>query len=163
MMTLIRQSLAKLRRGRESILKTRVLRALALHRRGEARPDGLELKAMSTTMRIEWFARDIHPWERGANPTRRDRLFAQQCLSDVDAAISRLFAEIPELDAVEVRVFHRDSALPLMAGIVNKVDLMPDRHAAPGMKLKTLGITFKMTNWNLEPLRALDTGSGSGV
>jgi hypothetical protein len=152
----LRQALARFRRGRECILKGRVLRALALHRRGEVRPDGLELKAMSTTMRIEWFARDIHPWERTADPARRDRLFAEQCLRDVDATISRLFREIPELDTLEVRVFHRGSASPLMAGTVNKGDLMPPGRGAPGMKLKTLGVTFKMSNWQLEPLQALD-------
>jgi hypothetical protein len=157
----LRQALARFRRGRECILKSRVLRALALHRRGEVRPDGLELKAMSTTMRIEWFAREIHPWERGSDPVGRDRLFAEQCLRDVEAAISRLFQEIPELDALEVRVFHHGSAYPLMAGIVNKGDLMPPGPGSPGMKLKTLGVTFKMSNWQLEPLQALDSDSGS--
>jgi hypothetical protein len=160
---LLRQALARFRRRRECILKSRVLRALALHRRGEVRSDGLKLKAMSTTMRIEWFARDIHPWERGANPAHRDRLFVEQCLRDADATISRLFEEIPELDALEVRVFHHGSASPLMAGIVNKGDLMQPRREAPGMKLKTLGVTFKMSNWQLEPLQALDADSGSGA
>src|SRR5580700_11852234 len=131
----LRQALARFRQKRECILKSRVLRALALHRRGEVRPDGLELKAMSTTMRIEWFARDIHPWEPVVDPARRERLFAEQCLRDVDATITRLFQEIPELDALEVRVFHHDSAFPLMAGIVNKGDLIPPGRGALGMKL----------------------------
>jgi hypothetical protein len=116
-------------------------------------------------MRIEWFARDIHPWERGADPARRDRLFAEQCLGDVDATISRLFREIPELGTLELRVFHRGSPLPLLAGIVNKGDLMQLQlgRGAPGMKLKTLGVTFKMSNWQFEPLPAVDADGGSGA
>ncbi len=156
-----RHAFEKLRRGRECILKSRVLRALALHDRGEVRADGLELKAMSITMRIEWFARDIHPWDRGADRGRRERLFADQCLRDADAAIYRLFDEIPELDTLELRVFHRELASPLLTGMVNKSDLIPkEERGALGMKLKTLGITFKMSNWQLEPLSACDPDGG---
>jgi hypothetical protein len=62
-----------------------------------------------------------------------------------------------------VRVFHHDSAFPLMAGIVNKGDLIPPGRGALGMKLKTLGVNFKMSNWQLEPLQALDADGGPGA
>lgn len=161
---IFRHAFEKLRCGRESILKGRVLCALALHRRGEVRADGLELKAMSTNIRIEWIARDIHPWDRGWDRACRERLFADQCLRDADAVIHRLFEKIPELDTLELRVFYRGLANPLLAGMVKKSDLIPkEERGALGMKLKTLGVTFKMSNWQLEPLSVGDPDSGSNT
>jgi hypothetical protein len=37
--------------------------ALALHRRGEARSDGLSLVGFSMKLSVSWRARDIHPWD----------------------------------------------------------------------------------------------------
>ena len=63
-------------------------RALALHLRGEVRKDGLRLKKLSTRLEIEWWARDIHPWDRHEAPDQRAWLFFRQSLSDTEAAIT---------------------------------------------------------------------------
>jgi hypothetical protein len=78
--------------------------ALALHHRGEARRDGLNLIQASHHLEIEWHARDVHPWDRASKkPGDREFLFAQQSIADTDAALSRLFNELPEIDVIEFR------------------------------------------------------------
>jgi len=101
-------------------------------------------------MRVEWTAREIHPWDRGLDRQLREQLFAQQCLRDVDAAVNRIFDEVPEIDALEVHVLHDGS--PLLEGLVRKTDLASLRHGSPRMNLKSLGIRFQMSNGRLEPL-----------
>jgi hypothetical protein len=138
----------------EGTFVARVQRAIALHRRGEARTDGLRLIALSTTMRVEWVARDIHPRDRKFRRERAQRLFSQQCLDDTDAAIGRLFEEMPDLDILEIRVLREACGPPLLAGVINRDQVKPVTNLAPGMKLKTLGIRFQIVNWQLEPLSA---------
>lgn len=130
----------------------KVERALALHRRGEARSDGLQLTLAKTTLRVEWLARDVHPWDRGLPAVQSERLFAEQCLADTDAAISRLFAEIPVLDAIEVRVRRQPSQPPLLAGIVHRKDLREPSPRSTSMRLRSLGLMFRMVDLQLEQI-----------
>jgi hypothetical protein len=141
---------------RASDVPTRVRHALALHRRGEARTDGLELRGIRTTMHLEWRARDVHPWDRNINRARREQLFTQQCLEDTADAIVRLFSEIPELGSLEIRVFRELADAPLLTGVIIRSKLEFPRRAAPAMWLKTHGVKFHMSGWRLEPLAAAD-------
>ena len=134
----------------------KIERALALHRRGEARADGLRLTSAKTTLHIEWLARDVHPWDRGLPLDQTERLFSQQCLADANAAISRLFAEVPVLDAIEVLVRRDPSQAPLMAGVVKRSDLYRSAGASIAMRLRSLGLKFRMHNMQLEPSDASD-------
>jgi hypothetical protein len=129
----------------------KIERALALHRRGEARSDGLQLTSAKTTLHIEWLARDVHPWDRGRSRDQTERLFSEQCLADANAAISRLFAEVPVLDAIEVRVLRDPAQAPLLAGVVKRSDLYRPASASIAMRLRSLGIKFRMHNLLLEP------------
>lgn len=63
-------------------IRRRVIKALALNQRGEARRDGLALNYFRDRLEIEWQARNIHPWDRDLPPARVARLFAEQCLDD---------------------------------------------------------------------------------
>ena len=120
----------------------KIERALALHRRGEARSDGLQLTSAKTTLHIEWLARDVHPWDRGRSRDQTERLFSEQCLADANAAISRLF---------------RDPAqAPLLAGVVKRSDLYRSAGASIAMRLRSLGLKFRMHNMRLEPTDLAD-------
>jgi hypothetical protein len=74
--------------------------ALALQRRGEVRGDGLTLTQVSHHLEIEWRAREIHPWDRVSESEERELLFSEQSVADTDAALSRLFDKLPELDVI---------------------------------------------------------------
>ncbi len=143
------------RRGgpsRTNYLLARVQGALALRPRAAMRSDRLELTAIKTTMRLEWVARDIHPWDRWTQQPQAERLFARQCLADAEAAIMRLFDQMPEVDEIDLSVLRRPTEPPLLTGIVNRRDLELSRRGSPAMKLKTLGLKFRMYDSRLEPL-----------
>jgi hypothetical protein len=130
----------------------KVERALALNERGEVRSDGLQLVAAKTTLRIEWLARAIHPWDRDLPEGRAEPLFSQQCLDDASAAISRLFAEIPILEAIEVSVRRDVSHLPILSGTVHRDSLRSCHYPPVGMRLRAIGLTFRMNNLCLEEI-----------
>jgi len=107
--------------------------ALALHRRGEVRRDGLNLISASSHLKIEWHARDVHPWDRGTEEGEREVLFADQSIADTDAALFRLFNELPEVDVIEFRVIHPDSGQRILAGTVER-SVPP---GSPGLSVRT--------------------------
>lgn len=118
-------------------------RALALHTRGEVRPDGLQITAAKATLRVEWLAREIHPWDRDVAPDEAQRLFSEQCLDDADAAIARLFAEIPVLHSLEVCVRRSESGPPLLKGTVERKEVYGYRHLSVGMRLRSMGLSVE--------------------
>jgi len=77
----------------EDGLAVRVRHAIESRRHGEAKGGGLKLAALSTVLRVEWMAREIHPWEQNSWQDQKDRLFTEQCLEDTLAVIERLFKE----------------------------------------------------------------------
>jgi hypothetical protein len=131
-------------RERSRIFKTQVFwrrieRALALHQRGEVRSDGLRLTSAKTTLFVEWLARAIHPWDRDLPADKAERAFTQQCVDDTGAALSRLFAELPMLDSIQVRVRRHPSHPPLLSGIMQRDCLKDTHHTSIGMKLRAVG------------------------
>jgi hypothetical protein len=129
----------------------KVERALALNQRGEARSDGLEMTSAKTTLRIDWLAREIHPWDRDLPTETAERLFSQQCLDDASAAITRLFAEIPVLDSIELCVRREISGPTILSGTVYRYDsLRANDYASTGMRLRAIGLSFRMSNLCLE-------------
>ena len=133
----------------------KIQRALALNQRGEVRSDGLQMTAAKTTLRIDWLARAIHPWDRDLPPERAERLFSQQCLDDANAAISRLFAEIPVLDSIEVRVRRDILRPPILEGTVYRASLSSNDYASTGMRLRAIGLRFRMSNLCLEEFEVI--------
>jgi hypothetical protein len=133
----------------------KIQRALALNQRGEARSDGLQMTSAKTTLRIDWLAREIHPWDRDLPAERAERLFSQQCLEDANAAITRLFAEIPVLDSIEVCVRRDISRPPILAGTVYRNSLTSNDYASIGMRLRAIGLSFRMSNLCLEEVEVI--------
>lgn len=120
----------------------RVDRALGLWPRGGCVEDRLILKRISTEVAVEWCARDVHPWDRDLAADRREELFLEQCRRDTLIAVRRLFAQLGEVDLIEIRVVEpHASAKTILAGTVARHDLSAvPRQRSPRMSLKLMGI-----------------------
>jgi hypothetical protein len=117
--------------------------ALALDKRNEVRSDGLILTNVAHQLDIGWRARDIHAWdrERGCSPEEVERLFKEQCFSDTEAAICRLFSALPLIDEIQFRVVRPDSDDELLAGRVARPSLSRvSTGVSPRGKLWQMGI-----------------------
>jgi hypothetical protein len=137
-------------------LRRKVIRALEVNRRAAVRDDRLSLKSMRNRLEVEWLARGIHPWDKGVSPEREAQKFAQQCLEDVDAAVSKLFATLPGIDEIDLRVLDPGSGEPILAGMVTRAEAAVAPEGSVGMKLKSLGLVYRLANWRFEPLGSLN-------
>ena len=133
-------------------LRRKVVGALEVNRRAGVRNDGLSLKRMRNRLEVEWQAREIHPWDQGLPPERAAQKFVQQCLADVDAAIARLFASLPDTDEIVLRVLDPTSGNPIVAGTVTRAEAATARAGPVGMKLRSLGLVYRLANWQFESL-----------
>jgi hypothetical protein len=131
----------------------RIASALALNKRGELRSDGLSPVHFHHRLEIEWRARDVHPWDRGAPQSQMDKLFAQQCLKDTSTAIEQLFCRLPEVEFIDFRVLDPTSSAPILQGSIDRKEAEAATGDSPGMRLKKLGATYRLSNWRFEPLR----------
>jgi len=124
--------------------KRNIERALALHLRGEVRSDGLDRASSTTHLEIAWRARDIHPWDPGlVSRDQTARAFVEQALADTEAAISRLFEALPQVDVTILRIFEQGSDRLIISGTVSRADNSArDGELAIGMRLRYLGITY---------------------
>jgi hypothetical protein len=138
--------------SRSDLIKHRVNRALVLRPRGGVAKDILLLKQLFVHLRVEWFARDVHPWDRDLPQGRQSELFTQQCLEDVDAAIPRLFKELPEIDEIEIRVLDRESNAQIITGVINRENARVSAGLSLGMRLNALGVNYRRSNFRLEPI-----------
>src|SRR5262249_43539864 len=141
-------------RGRERRLWKRLTRALGLGPRAAEVPDRVPLSNVSTRMEIEWYAREVHPWDRDLPAERKARLFADESLTHTGAAIRGGWERFPEVDAIEISVLepHKPHAV-LFKGSVSRdgFDRCPP-NLSPGMTLKLLGVEYRLTDGCLEPL-----------
>ena len=133
-------------------LRRKVIGALEVNRRAGVRNDGLSLRSMRNRLEVEWQAREIHPWDQGLAPERSAQRFVQQCLEDVDAAISRLFATLPDTDEIVLRVLDPASGDPIVTGTVSRAEASAATAGSVGMKLKSLGLVYRLANWQFESL-----------
>jgi len=135
-----------------SPLRRRVRKALALTPRAFVRHDLLVVCAFSAQIRVEWRSRDIHPWDADLPADRRAALFREQALCDTDAAIVRLFQILPDLDTIEIRVLEPHADRLLLAGTVERQDVVAARSlSSPGMRLKVMGVRYHVRDGQLEP------------
>ena len=133
-------------------LRRKVISALEVNRRAGVRNDGLSLKSMRNRLEVEWQARDVHPWDQGLPAERTAQKFVQQCLEDVDAAISRLFATLPDTDEIVLRVLDPTSGDPIVVGTVTRAEAAAATAGSVGMKLKSLGLVYRLADWRFESL-----------
>ena len=119
--------------------RRKIRNALALQRRVEARSDGLELHRVSSRLEISWYARATHPWDRDAS-VDSTRLI-EQCAKDAEAAISRLFQTLPEIDVIAATVLDRQSGAVIMEGTVYRSSLEVTA-ASTRMRLVNWGMRF---------------------
>ena len=133
-------------------LRRKVIGALEVNRHAGVRNDGLSLTRMRNRLEVEWQAREIHPWDQGLPPEQSAQKFVQQCLEDVDAAISRLFATLPDTDEIVLRVLDPTSGAPIVAGTVTRAQADAAAAGSVGMKLKSLGLVYRLANWQFESL-----------
>jgi hypothetical protein len=133
-------------------------RALALHLRGEVRRDGLTLKNVSNRLEIQWWARNIHPWDRDLPAETAASLFVEQTLADTEAAIFRLFRALPQVDVIELTVVGPQSETPIMSGRVHRSTLNTARRglASIGMRLMDLGVSYHLAGWQFQSLDSLN-------
>jgi hypothetical protein len=132
--------------------KGRVVGAPALKPRGGVAHDVLQLSKLGARLQVEWTARDVHPWDKDLPPERRAELFVEQVLNDTNSAIVRLFHVLPEIDAIEIRVLEPNSGASIIAGSVNRIEAFSASSPSPGMKLKNLGLDYRLNGWRFEPL-----------
>jgi hypothetical protein len=131
-------------------------RALALHLRGEARRDGLKIQKLTNRLEIEWRARDVHPWDRHDPPDRRALLFVRQSLADTEAAVLRLFQNLPQLDVIALTVLEHNSDSVIMTGTVYRSEPEPAAELSAGMRLWKRGVKYHSDGWVFEPLGSED-------
>jgi hypothetical protein len=131
-------------------------RALALHLRGEVRTDGRTLNNVCNRLEVQWWARDIHPWDRDLTPETQMSLFAEQTLADTEAAIFRLFEALPQVDVIKLSVLGRGSEAPIISGTVHRSTLCTARRGlmSTGMRLRDLGVCYYLPGWQLQPLNS---------
>jgi hypothetical protein len=127
-----------------------ITRSLRLQPRGGVAHDVLRLAALSLRLRVEWRARDVHPWDHDLSEHRQAQLFARQCLKDVDTAIARVFDRVPEMQVLEVVVRAPRSGAIIMSGVVHRDDLRGASHLTLEMKLRTIGIKYQLFDRRFE-------------
>jgi hypothetical protein len=85
---------------------------------------------------IAWRTRDIHPWDRDDPPEKKAALFVQQCLEDTDAAITRLFDTLPQVDIIHLKVLEGTSEKIIMAGTVHRSS---SATSGPSVRMRLMG------------------------
>jgi hypothetical protein len=124
--------------------RSRVKQALKLKQRGGVREDGLNLSDLQHRLEVRWHARDVHPWDRHLPREKRRAAFIGQALTDTEAAISRLFESLPEVDVINLKVMEPETDSILLSGEVLRYDF---HHVRPSpsvrMRLTEIGVSFE--------------------
>jgi hypothetical protein len=138
----------------DSSIERVVRRALALRSRGAIAGDVLVLNSLCQAghrLRLEWHARDIHPWDRDLPNSQQAELFSKQALEDTDAALGRLFRRLPEIEEIEFQVLKpMSSGGVILTGVVDReTALNPKPSPSLRMRLKMLGVRYQMADDHL--------------
>jgi hypothetical protein len=98
----------------------KIERTMALYARGAIRNDRLHLTCVRNRLEIHWRARDIHPWDADLPTEDKERLFEEQLLTDTEAAIFRLFNRLPQIDLIDIQVFHPRFGTISLVGTIHR-------------------------------------------
>jgi hypothetical protein len=123
-------------------LRRRVVKGLTLTPRGAVASDRLWLRDMSLALTVEWYARDLHPWDCDLPAERRAEVFTSELMADTVVAIRQMFDRLPEVGVIDVRVLEpNEPHQALLAGTVHREDLSATQHCpSPAMNLRLLGV-----------------------
>jgi hypothetical protein len=104
-------------------------------------------KRISVELCVEWWARDVHPWDRDLPVDQQDERFLEQCRRDTVVAVQRIFDRLAEVDEIAIRVVAPHAAgKTILAGTVSRHDVKEViRHPSPGMSLMLMGIRSSAT------------------
>lgn len=150
------KSWLNLRTSRTGATAREVRRALRLHPRGGVAGDVLRLASLSLRLRVEWRARDVHPWDRDLPEPQQAQRFVRQSLADADAAIARLFETLPELRVADIAVWAPVSDILIMSGTVHRDDLLTSTRLSLEMRLKTIGMQYRVIGCRFDPIATPD-------
>jgi hypothetical protein len=135
-------------------------KALKLSPRGCVRNDVLMLSKLNRIsdqeLQLEWFARDVHPWDRDLPAPHQAELFCQQALQDTEAAILRLSRMLPDIAQVNFRVLdpHASRRVILTGNVERREIPWACRLESIKMRLLMMGVQFLMAGGQLESLAA---------
>jgi hypothetical protein len=73
-------------------------------------------------------------------------------LKDADSAIQRLFLGNQEIDVIDLRILDPQSGAVILSGTVTRDEATTVRAVSSGMRLKQLGVAYRLQNWHFEPL-----------
>jgi hypothetical protein len=116
--------------------------------RGGVAHDTAVLREMSLSLKVEWYARDLHPWDRDLPVERRAELFTAELMADTVVAIRQIFERLAEIDAIQIRVLEpTEPHETVLAGTVCRDDLNATRGCpSPAMSLKLLGLQYRVSD-----------------
>ena len=134
-------------------------RALALRPRGAIPNDVLVLQSLILSdhcLKLEWRARDIHPWDSDLSPAQQAELFSKQALQDTDVALIRLFQGLSEIEQIEFQVLKpKGFGEVILTGVVDRERALdPEQPLSLRMRLSMLGVRYKMADDHLVLLPA---------
>ena len=145
-----------LRRSTAARFQRHIKKALAL--RGAVRNDGLTLHGALTRLEMTWSARNVHPWDMWDAPEKKAELMLRQAMEDTEAAINRLFENLPQVDAIDVTVLEPESKNVMMAGTVRR-RASAQAGSSVKMRLMNWGIRFDLAGIKS---RTIQTSEGPG-
>jgi hypothetical protein len=102
-------------------------------------------------LKLEWRARDVHPWDRDLPLAEQAELFSEQALQDTDVALIRLFQGLSEIEQIEFQVLKPDGfGDVILAGVVDRERALdPEQPLSLRMRLLMLGVTYQMADDHL--------------
>jgi hypothetical protein len=117
-------------------------KALSIGPIGRGGRQRLQICRVTGQLHVEWWARDLHPWEQDLPLDRRWELFRAQTIADTDNAVARLFFLVPEVDTITIQVRSPQSdGSTILAGTISRTSHAACRAvASPRMRLKMMGI-----------------------
>jgi hypothetical protein len=106
---------------------------------------------MSVAVKLEWYARDVHPWDCDLPADRRGELFTAELMTDTVVAIQQMFERLAEVDVIQIRVLAPNQPdKTVLAGTVCRDDLYALYAAqtcpSPAMSLKLLGVRHRLAD-----------------
>jgi len=105
---------------------------------------------MCNRLEIQWRGRGLHPWDRRLPPGDQETAFEEQLLEDTEAAITRLFRALPQVDVIDLSVLDQTTDDVLMSGTVCRSTLLQTRSPqSVRMRLRQLGINLSFSSYSL--------------